>query len=217
MSVLVVTGTDTGVGKTIVTAAYAALALARGERVAVVKPAQTGDDDDLATVARLSGASELHELSRYPEPLAPATAARRAGRTPLSVAQIADYVRELDADLVLVEGAGGLLVRFDAHGGTLADVAARLDAPVLVVARAGLGTLNHSALTVAALRTRGLRCAGLVVGAWPRDPDLAARCNLDDLAAYAGAPLLGRLPQGAATLTREAFLALVRSNLEVPA
>jgi dethiobiotin synthetase len=213
MRVIVVTGTDTGVGKTIVTAALAALALAR-ERVAVVKPAQTGDDDDVGVIARLTGVTDLHVLARYPEPLAPATAARRCGRPAISPREVADYVRGLDAELVLIEGAGGLLVRFDDEGGTLADVAALLEAPVVVVARAGLGTLNHTALTVEALRVRGIECAGVVIGSWPADPDLAAECNLEDLAAYAGARVLGRVPENAASLTREAFLAAVRANME---
>jgi dethiobiotin synthetase len=203
--VIVVTGTDTGVGKTIVSAALAALA---DERVAYVKPAQTGDDDDAATVARLAGV-ETHVLACYPEPLAPATAARRSGAIPVTPSQVADYVRALDADLVLIEGAGGLLVRFDDEGGTLADVAELLDAPVIVVARAGLGTLNHTALTLEALAARDLTCAGVVIGSWPRDPDLAARCNMEDLG-----PVLGRIPEGAGDLTREAFLATVRANME---
>ncbi|HEU4657205.1 MAG TPA: dethiobiotin synthase, partial [Capillimicrobium sp.] len=181
MSVLVVTGTDTGVGKTVVTAALAAAARAAGRRVAVVKPAQTGvapgEPGDLEEVRRLSGVDDLHELARYPEPLAPATAARRAGRPGLSAAAVAEAVRGLaDRDLVLVEGAGGLLVHFDDEGATLADVAAALAAPVLVVTRAGLGALNHAGLTCEALRARDLACPGLVIGAWPVEPDLAERC-----------------------------------------
>ncbi len=136
MRALVVTGTDTGVGKTIVTAALAARALARHERVAVLKPAQTGiapgEPGDLAEVARLSGADDLHELARHAEPLAPATAAARADAPGLSARAVAEAARALaDRDLVLIEGAGGLLVRFDEHGATLADVAKLLDAPVL--------------------------------------------------------------------------------------
>jgi dethiobiotin synthetase len=202
--VIVVTGTDTGVGKTIVSAALAAL-----EPGSVyVKPAQTGDDDDAATVARLAGV-ETHTLARYPEPLAPATAARRAGLAPVTPQQVAEFVDGLQAPLVIVEGAGGLLVHFDDEGATLADVAALLDAPVLVVARAGLGTLNHTALTLEAITARGLTCAGVVIGSWPSEPDLAARCNLEDLG-----PNLGRIPEGAGTLTREAFLATVQANME---
>ena len=113
---------------------------------------------------------------------------------------------------MLVEGAGGLLVRFDDTGGTLADVAARLGAPVLVVAQAGLGTLNHTALTVEALRSRALTCVGVVIGAWPAEPDLAARCNLADLPAVTGAPLLGALPAGSGGSNPAEFAAVAASR-----
>jgi dethiobiotin synthetase len=217
--VLVVTGTGTGVGKTVVTAAVAALALARGSRVAVLKPAQTGvgpdEPGDLADVARLAPGVSTRELARYPDPLAPNTAARRAALPPVTPAAAAAATRELAAahDLVLVEGAGGLLVRFDEDGGTLAEVATRLDASVLVVAHAGLGTLNHTALTVEALRHRGLTCAGVVVGAWPGEPDLAARCNLQDLPAVTGQPVLGALPAGSGTLGPSEFASVARLTL----
>jgi len=215
----VVSGTDTEVGKTIVTAALAALARDRGERVAVLKPAQTGvgpgEDGDLATVRRLTGVDDLHELARYPEPLAPATAARAAGRPAVTPDEVAEAVRGLaDRDLVLVEGAGGLLVHLDDRGGTIADVAALLGAPVLVVARAGLGTLNATALTCEALRSRRVSCAGVVVGAWPQAPGVDAHSNLVDLPAYAQSPLLGRLPDGAAELPPTAFLAVARDGLD---
>ena len=217
--ILVVTGTGTGVGKTVVTAAVAALAVDAGRSVAVLKPVQTGlapgEPGDLAEVTRLAGPVTTVELDRFPDPLAPDTAASRAARPPVTPARAATAAAELAAahDLVLIEGAGGLLVRLDAAGATLADVAAALDAPVLVVAAAGLGTLNHTALTTEVLRTRGLRCAGVVIGAWPAEPDLAARCNLADLPVAAGAPLLGALPTGAAALDRAAFLAAARANL----
>jgi dethiobiotin synthetase len=218
MATVVVTGTDTGVGKTVVTAALAALARARGDRVAVVKPAQTGagpgEPGDLDEVRRLSGVADLHELSRFADPLAPATAARRAGVCPKSVDQLAEAIGSLnDRDLVLVEGAGGLLVQLDAAGATLADLAARLGAPAVVVVRAGLGTLNVSALTCEALRSRGIDCLGLVIGAWPRQPDLAELCNVDDLPAYTGCPVLGRLPVRSGRLSRPAFLRAVRAGL----
>jgi dethiobiotin synthetase len=108
-------------------------------------------------------------------------------------------------DLVLVEGAGGLLVRFDAAGGTLADASRLLSAPVLVVASAGLGTLNTTELTARELRSRGLDLAGIVIGSWPAAPDLAARCNLADLPDVAGAPLLGSVPAGSGALSPAAF------------
>jgi dethiobiotin synthetase len=217
--ILVVTGTGTEVGKTIATAALAAVAAARGERVAVLKPAQTGVADgepgDVATVQRLVPGTTGCELARYPEPLAPATAARRARMAPVTPQAAADAAAKLatDHDLVLVEGAGGLLVRMTDEGGTLADVAALLAAPVLVVAAAGLGTLNATELTVEALRRRGLTCPGVVVGSWPADPDLAARCNLTDLPATSGVPLLGALPDGAGALDPERFAAVARHSL----
>ena len=220
MTVLVVTGTSTGVGKTTVTSAIAAIAVAAGHRVAVLKPAQTGVDaaqlGDVDEVRRLAGPSvTCRELSRFPDPLAPARAARLAGLVPVTTATMASAARELagEHDLVLVEGTGGLLVPLDDSGGTFADVAAALSASVLVVAGAGLGTLNHTALTVEALRTRCLSCVGIVIGAWPTQPDLAARCNLIDLPAVTGLPLLGVVPEGAGRLTPAEFLPVAQRGL----
>ncbi|MFD8207783.1 dethiobiotin synthase [Streptomyces sp. NPDC059695] len=213
MTVIVVSGTGTEIGKTVVTAAVAAVATAAGRSVAVLKPAQTGvgpdDRGDADEVVRLSGAAASAELGRFPEPLAPGTAARRAGLAPVGPREVAEAARKLaDAhDLVLVEGAGGLLVRFDEEGGTLADAAALLGAPVLVVAPAGLGTLNSVALTAEALRARGIEQLGVVVGSWPDAPDLAARCNLVDLPQAAGAPLLGAVPEGSGALDPAEFRA----------
>ncbi|MEV8475987.1 dethiobiotin synthase [Streptomyces sp. NPDC051173] len=213
MTVLVVTGTDTEVGKTVVTAAVAAAATAAHRTVAVLKPAQTGvtpdEPGDIAEVQRLAGPVTGRELARFPDPLAPGTAARRAGRAPVRPREAERAAARLaaDHDLVLVEGAGGLLVRFDEAGSTLADVAGLLAAPVLLVARAGLGTLNVTALTAEALRARGLRCQGVVIGSWPADPGLAARCNLADLPEAAGAPLLGAIPEGAGALPPAEFRA----------
>ncbi|WP_192341579.1 dethiobiotin synthase [Streptomyces sp. VITNK9] len=211
MPVLVITGTGTEIGKTVVTAAVAATALAAGRSVAVLKAAQTGvgpdEPGDAREVARLAGGVTAAEVARYPEPLAPATAARRAGLAPVRPRDVAEAAAKLatEHDLVLVEGAGGLLVRFDAAGGTLADVAGLLGAPVLLVVTAGLGTLNTTELTARELRSRGLDLPGVVIGSWPEAPDLAARCNLADLPDVAGAPLLGAVPAGAAALAPAAF------------
>ncbi|MGW2730581.1 dethiobiotin synthase [Streptomyces sp. NPDC001494] len=213
MPVLVITGTGTEVGKTVTTAAVAATALAAGRSVAVLKAAQTGvrpdERGDADEVARLAGPVTAGELARFPEPLAPGTAARRAGMAPVHPHEVAEAAAKLatEHDLVLVEGAGGLLVRFDAAGGTLADTARLLDAPVLVVASAGLGTLNTTELTARELRARELDLAGIVIGSWPDEPDLACRCNVADLPEVAGAPLLGALPAGAGALPPAAFRA----------
>ncbi|OON82913.1 dethiobiotin synthase [Streptomyces tsukubensis] len=220
MTLLAVTGTGTEVGKTVTTAAVAALAVAAGARVAVAKLAQTGllpgEDGDLAEVRRLAGAVETRELARYPDPLAPDTAARRAQRTGLRFDTAVEAVRALDAehDLVLVEGSGGLLARFDDTGWTLADLVVKLDAPTVMVAAAGLGTLNAAALTAQALRHRGAELRGAVIGSWPARPDLAMRCNLVDLPDMARTPLLGVIPHASAVLDRAAFAAVARAGLD---
>ena len=206
--ITIVTGTSTGVGKTVATAALAATA---SGSVLVVKPLQTGaldGDSDAREVARLTGV-EAEEWTTLDEPLAPDTAARRQGVDLPVVASYAARIAELTQDTVIVEGAGGLLVRLDAAGGTLLDIASLLDTvaevEVVVVVAAGLGTLNHTELTVDALRARGLTVRGLVIGAWPADPGLAERCNLDDLQRIA--PLLAVIPDGAGGLDRDAFVA----------
>ncbi|GAT09490.1 dethiobiotin synthase [Mycolicibacterium novocastrense] len=204
MSTLLVTGTDTGVGKTVATAALACHARLAGIDVAVCKPVQTGSprDDDLADVGRLSGGTRLHGGWRYPEPLAPVAAARRAGMTLPTRAELVESVRSVTAALTLVEGAGGLLVEIGA-GTTLRDLAAELGAPVLVVVSAGLGTLNHTALTLEALAGKGISCAGLVIGAWPSAPGLAEQGNREALAELA--PVRAILPAGAGALTAAEF------------
>lgn len=216
---VLVTGTGTGVGKTVVTAALAAAAGQAGLRAAVVKPVQTGlppgEPGDAAEVQRLSGCTRCVELRRYPDPLAPAAAARVAGTADPDLAAMAQDIAELRAslDLVLVEGAGGLLVPFDAAGRTIVDLAAgvaqRTAEPVavVVVADPALGTLNHTALTLAALASTDLELAGVVLGSWPTDPDLACRCNLADLPGVIGGPLAGVLPAGAAALDPADFAA----------
>ena len=205
MSVLLVTGTGTDVGKTVATAALAACA--SGD-VAVVKPAQTGvahgAPGDLAEITRLARVTDVHEFVRYPDPLSPHHAARVSGMPELEFADAVRRINDLDAshDLVLVEGAGGLLVPFTSTDGwTLADLAGALQAPVVLVTTAGLGTLNHTALTVGRLAEDNLRLAGIVIGSWPAEPDLATRCNVADLSAMApGGALGGALPAGMAAM-----------------
>lgn len=205
MSVLVVTGTDTGVGKTVATAALACAARLAGIDVAVCKPVQTGSprDDDLADVARLSGVNALYGTWRYPEPLAPAAAAQRAGMALPTRDELVGLVAAVDAKLTLVEGAGGLLVELGADGVTLRDLARELAAPVLVVVSSGLGTLNHTALTLEALAAQDIPCAGLVIGAWPREPGVAEEGNRHELERLAA--VRGVLPAGAGAMSAGEF------------
>ncbi|WP_194897385.1 dethiobiotin synthase [Catenulispora pinisilvae] len=219
MSIVVVTGTNTDVGKTVVTAAVATLAATRGSSVAVVKPAQTGvtpdGPGDLATVRQLAGVTDLHEYVRYPDPLSPAAAARRSGIAPLDFDDTVRRIQDLadNRRLVLVEGAGGLLVRNDEDGSTLADLAHALKAPLLLVAHPHLGTLNIAALTLEAMAARGLDLAGIVLGSWPTTPDLAMRSNIRDLETIGARPLAGALPEGAGRLDPADFLLAARAGL----
>ncbi|ACY99232.1 dethiobiotin synthase [Thermomonospora curvata DSM 43183] len=214
-----VTGTCTGVGKTIVTAALATVARARGASVAVVKPGQTGvgpdEPGDLDVVRRLAGVEDLHEFARFPDPLSPAAAARRAGVPPLRLSDVAERIGELAETrrLVLVEGAGGLLVRYDDDGTTFADLARWLHAAMVVVTRPDLGTLNHTALTLEAMAHRGVQLAGVVIGQWPREPDLAMRSNITDLETISARPLAGVLPEAAGRLDPAEFLLAARAGL----
>jgi dethiobiotin synthetase len=210
MRVLAVTGTDTEVGKTVVAAAVASGQLSQGRSVAVVKPAQTGlgpcGHGDLDEVRRLSGAHSLHEGVRLPAALAPDTAARIAGRTLPSLSTQQELVRSVATahDVTIVEGSGGLLVRLG-DDFSLADVVVPYDAEWVVVCRAGLGTLNHTELTVRALLDLGATVRGVVIGSWPDHPGPAELENLVDLPRVTGVPLLGRIPEGAARLPSNRF------------
>lgn len=208
MSTVFITGTGTGVGKTVATAALACHARLAGLDVTVCKPVQTGaadGDDDLAEVARLSGVDDLVSGWRYPEPLAPVAAAERAGLPLPTRAELVALITDAGGPgrLVLVEGAGGLLVELGADGVTLRDLAADLDGAVLVVVGPGLGTLNHTALTVESIAAHGISCAGLIIGTWPSGPGAAETTNREALAGIA--PVRAVLPQGAAALTADEF------------
>lgn len=214
---VLVTGTDTEVGKTITTAALTVWQHAAGRRVAVVKPAQSGiqpdEPGDVDVIRRLSDIREAYELVRLPEPLAPESAALRSGAELPPVAELAERTvaaaSTAGAEVALVEGAGGVTVRLDRDGGTLLDIGRCLrahgDVEVIVVVRAELGTLNHTVLTVDAIRAAGLDVAGLVIGAWPADPNLSACANREDLPRITRLPLLAAIPAGAGDLPPEEF------------
>ncbi|MBO0767086.1 MAG: dethiobiotin synthase [Solirubrobacterales bacterium] len=193
MSALYVTGTDTGVGKTVATAA---LAVCLGFRV--YKPVQAGLPADIDFVTSVVDV-DASEGIRLRDPMAPVAAAAREGveLPPLAVHQ----ARIAELGDVLVEGAGGLLVRLSASE-TMAD----FPGPFVVVCRAALGTLNHTALTLEALRARDRPVAGLIIGSWPHEPDLNELSNREALLQF-GVPLLGAIPAGAGSLEPAAFRA----------
>jgi dethiobiotin synthetase len=217
LTVLVVTGTGTGVGKTVVSAALACHARQAGIDVAVCKPVQSGTDcgdDDLAEVARLSGVTELAGLARYPQPLAPAAAAEQAGMALPTRDQVLRLIGDLDRPgrLTLVEGAGGLLVELADAGVTLRDLALDLGAATLVAVTAELGTLNHTALTLEALAAKGVSCAGLVIGSWPQRPGLVETSNRSALSRLA--PVRAALPAEAGSMDVAEFATMSKAAFD---
>ncbi|HEY4616515.1 MAG TPA: dethiobiotin synthase [Citricoccus sp.] len=213
-----VTGTDTGVGKTMATACLAAAALRRGDRVAVYKPAQTGvgpaEPGDVQTVAALLGHPDrltVAEGTRLGPAMAPVDAAEAAGGAAVAGALPGrdEHVAAItglagDHDTVLVEGAGGLLVTLAPDGTTIADLALGADAALVVVARPDLGTLNHTGLTLEAASRRGVRPGPVIVGSWPDAPTplhVSNEARLRELATAHGHPWGGTLPAGLAEAT----------------
>lgn len=155
---LFVTGTGTGVGKTVLSAAL----LLRYPEACYWKPIQTGPDDDTAEVKRLSGGRVLDDGVRLPDPVSPHLAARRAGIR-IDPGALVGRVLRPEAGLPhIVEGAGGVLVPVN-ETQTMADLMILLGLPVMVAARATLGTINHTLLTLEALRARSLEIAGVVM------------------------------------------------------
>lgn len=210
---VLVTGTGGGVGTTTATAALAAALTARGSDVGVVKPVQTGrepgENGDADVVAELAGV-RTQEWHRLREPLTPDVAVQREGGSLPPVVAHAKRVAGSEDGMVLVEGTGGLLVRLDERGGTLADLGAALrylgvSTGVVVVASADLDALNAVALTAEALTARSLPLLGVVIGDWPNEPGQAALCVLEQLPVVAGAPLLGVLPHGVGSLAPQEF------------
>ncbi|AJT41792.1 dethiobiotin synthase [Psychromicrobium lacuslunae] len=213
-----VTGTDTEVGKTIATAALAAAL--HPETVAVYKPTQTGvsagQPGDVEEVARLTGVQAVAEGIRLREPMAPVPAAAAERRELPTLGDHIARIQQLMAqhDRVLVEGAGGLLVKLDLAGHTLADLMLAFpESTAIVVCRSALGTLNHTELTLEALRHRGVSEPKLIIGSWPAAPDRIAFSNHEYLAELRS-ELLGAIPSGAGQLSAEQFRAGARSWLK---
>ncbi|QJC53092.1 dethiobiotin synthase [Paenibacillus albicereus] len=223
---LFVTGTDTGIGKTVVTAALAALLRAEGADVGVWKPVQTGglvgsggtDAERLLRYAGIDGRPDSVASFTYEPPLAPLLAAERAGDA-LGVQTLLDAGRPL-ADrcaALLVEGAGGVAVPL-AESAVVADLIAALRMPALIVARSGLGTINHVLLTAAYLRQRRIPIVGVVLNDGASAPDqLREDPSVDDNAAlierFGGIPVLGRFPGLAGELTARRLTDAARTSL----
>lgn len=196
-----ITGTDTGVGKTVITAALALSLRESGVDVGVMKPIQTGTSlpglTDIEFIGRVLGKNPVSEDEcpcKLPAPLSPLDASRLSGSTINLDTIKAAYARLRSShDVILVEGAGGLLVPI-LENYLMSDLAADLGLPILIVARLGLGTLNHTLLTVEAARSRGLAVLGIVINGFPDHPGDAERTNPSRIVSMTGAPLLGAYP-----------------------
>ena len=200
-----ITGTDTGVGKTIVAATLARLLRMNGARVGVMKPVTSGCreeggklvSDDALLLCKAAGVELSDDVAPFclREALAPSDAAKIDGvRIDFSVIKAAFSRLASSYDYVIVEGAGGLMVPLS--GGLLvADLARELELPLLVVARPGLGTINHTVLTCFAAQQLGLRVAGVIINGMPEHPGLAEKGAPHQIGSLCGASVLGVWPQ----------------------
>ena len=202
---LFVTGTDTGVGKTVVAGAIAAWFRRQGSRVAVLKPIATGcerrreglvsaDAEFLAQCAASPHPLDLICPQRYAEPLAPSVAAERSGQpVDWGAVQRSLDLMTRDSDVIIVEGVGGVMVPLDERH-TVLDLVRWLGLPSVVVARAGLGTINHTLLTVEALRPVA-QVAGVVVNRYPAEnATVAEETNPRVIARWGRVPVLCIVP-----------------------
>jgi dethiobiotin synthetase len=215
-----VTGTDTSAGKSVLAAAICAALAARGELVAAFKPAVTGLDEaprgwprDDELLAAAAGGLSPEDVApyRFGPPVSPHLAAELAG-TRIETARLVDAARAAAAgsDALIVEGVGGLMVPLTA-GYLVRDLAVDLGLPTLIAARTGVGTINHSLLTLEAARSAGLRVAGVVMTPWPEDPEPLQRSN------RATVERLGRVRVSGLPPTRPDALATAGSTLPLDA
>jgi len=204
---LFVTGTDTGVGKTVITAGLAGVLRKNGVKAAAFKPVQTGgieseegllSEDALfyRTVAGLPYSSRDMNPCCFRPPLSPNIAARVSGRIIDPVSLEKAYLRlAAENDVILVEGAGGLCVPLVDYHFTMADLARLLGIPLLVVARPGLGTINHTVLTVRYAQWSGIDIKGIIINGYQEDQaTMAERTNPEVIEGMTGVPILGIVP-----------------------
>lgn len=207
-----ITGTDTGVGKTIVGATLARYLTEQGLRVGVCKPVESGvsntlcPGDDAELLRWAAGSKDEPELIapyRFSAPLSPDQAARQEGaRIDMSIiTESVEKIKE-NCDYIIVEGAGGLMVPL-VGGMLVADLVARLKLPLLIVSKPDLGTINHTLLTTFAARTMDLAMAGIILNRMPAEPDKAKENAPHAIASLASTGLLATLPEVSGTLREQ--------------
>lgn len=212
-----ITGTDTGAGKTFVACLIAESLKNKGIDVGVMKPVETGCapkegemyPEDAMRLKEASGSEDALDLInpyRFSLPLAPSIASELTG-TAIDLNVIKGSFEKLSKahELMLVEGAGGLLVPINGKH-TVADLIRLLNIPVIIVAASRLGAINHTLLTVEAARARNIQVAGIILNnSFPEDGDLSRRHNLKEIMRLAGAPVLGEVPYGSFKEALEGF------------
>ncbi len=221
MNGLFLTGTDTGVGKTVLTATLALGLRARGLEIGVAKPIQTGalaadPEGDAAVLKRWLGLTEsLEEICpfSFSPPVAPLIAAKLEARE-LALDDVVDAVTALEDryEAVLVEGVGGLLVPVG-PGWNVSDLAEALGLHLVVVARPGLGTVNHTLLTLEAARARGLRVAGVILNGRRDQHDASLERNADLITSLGEVRVIGQTPWVEGSLTSERLAKLAAVNI----
>lgn len=207
---LLVTATDTGVGKSVLAAAVCAALAARGERVAAFKPAVTGLDEEpgewppdhelLASVASAGQTPEEIAPHRFGPPASPHLAAELAG-CELAPSELLDGATgaAAGADALVVEGVGGLMVPLT-RDYLVRDLARDLGLAVVIAARPGLGTINHTLLTVSAARSSAIPVAGVVITPWPSEPTRLETSNRETIERLAQTEVSGLAPTSPASL-----------------
>ncbi|MBE9536000.1 MAG: dethiobiotin synthase [Proteobacteria bacterium] len=197
-----ITGTDTGVGKTAVAAALARALRSKGVDVGVMKPVQSGDDDDAAILIEASGTNDApHIVNQYTfkPPVAPSLAARMAGVEiePELIKNTCNIIMEQHSRTI-IEGAGGIMVPLVERGKKsylVSDLIVELGLPVIIVARAGLGTVNHTLLTIDHAIGKGIDILGVIVNGYPASPSASEENNPAMIAELSGVPVLAVLPK----------------------
>lgn len=194
---LFVAGTDTGVGKTLVAAALIHHLREKGVNVGAFKPIESGGTEDSTFLREAVGSEDPLELMNpysFNQPISPHQAAEEEGRE-ISISTILDAFESLKQrhDYIVVEGAGGLLVPLR-RDFLIGDLIARLDLPVLVVARAAVGTINHTLLTVKQAQSLGLRVLGVVINHEKPVSDCEDVSKPEEMAHFMDVPLLGKFP-----------------------
>ncbi|MEC7641663.1 MAG: dethiobiotin synthase [Nitrospinota bacterium] len=196
-----ITGTDTGVGKTVVTASLAALFRRHGTDVGVMKPVETGVDGepaDAEILVRASGVKDaLSEVCpfRFKAPAAPYQAIKLEGRS-LDITKVTEAFERLQQkhELMMVEGIGGLLVPITRETKVI-DLVAEWNLPLIVVSRLALGTINHSLLTLSAAKERGIQIAGIIFNpTGDREDDAIEQSNPGNIGELSGEHVLGEMP-----------------------